>query len=79
MKIRKTVTEKKRMANRGNAKKSRGPNTERGKKHSRFNAIKGGLFAKFLVLWAVDGDDGEEDFAKLHANLKREYRPAGTH
>ena len=77
MKIRKTVTEKKRMANRGNAKKSHGPNTERGKKNSRFNAIKGGLFAKFLVLGQVDGDDSGEEFAKLHANLKREYRPQG--
>ena len=77
MKIGKTVTEKKRMANRANAKKSRGPKTERGKKHSRFNAIKGGLFAKFLVMWTVDGDDGDGDFAKLHANLKREYWPQG--
>ena len=77
MKIRKTVTEKKRMANRGNAKKAHGPRTERGKKHSRFNAIKGGLFAKFLVMLTVDGPDGEGDFAKLHANLKREYWPQG--
>jgi hypothetical protein len=77
VKIRKTVTEKKRMANRGNAKKSHGPRTERGKKHSRFNAIKGGLFAKFLVLWQVDGEDSDEEFAKLYANLKLEYRPEG--
>ena len=77
MKIKKTVTERKLAANRRNGKRSTGPRTRRGKNNSRFNAIKGGLFAKFIVLFSVDGEDGGEDFAKLHANLKLEYRPEG--
>lgn len=78
MKRRKKVTENTLAANRRNAKRSTGPRTERGKAFSRFNAVRTGLFAKHVVIPGCDGDESEEEFARLLADVWREFRPEGT-
>jgi hypothetical protein len=71
------LSDRKQYANRRNAKKSTGPKTEQGKKHSSLNALKHGLFAKYIVIPAVDGEGAEEQFAKITSDLRREYKPVG--
>ena len=73
----KTLTEKTLTANRLNAKRSTGPRTERGKNTSKFNAVKAGLFAKQVVIPLCDGEGSEQQFARLLADLKQEFRPKG--
>jgi hypothetical protein len=60
-------------ANRENAKKSCGPRTPEGKRVSRMNAVKAGLFAKHLLL---PDDDGDE-FSRLRVEIHREWEPVG--
>ena len=64
-----SLSSKKLAANRRNAKRSTGPRTERGKKASRFNAVRTGLFAKHVVIPVCDGDRSGEQFDKLLADL----------
>jgi hypothetical protein len=66
------VSERKARTNRENAKKSTGPKTARGKRHSSFNAIKHGLLAK-KVLFAPDGKLANEDLQRLTENLRDAY------
>ena len=77
MRCMKTVTEKKLAANRLNAKRSTGPRTEIGKNTSRFNAVVLGLFAKEVVIPLCDGEEGEEQFARLLADLEQQFEPDG--
>lgn len=52
---------------------STGPRTAAGKKRSRRNALKHGIFSKHLIL------DGERcvDFEKLHEGLREHWQPEG--
>src|ERR1022692_3132186 len=77
MGCRKTVTELKRAANRRNAQRSTGPRTERGKDHSKFNAVRTGLFAKHVVIPLCDGEGSEEQFRALFVDLREEFQPEG--
>jgi hypothetical protein len=58
-------------ANRANAKRSTGPNTEAGKARSKMNAVKHGLAAKAIV---IEGEDPRE-FETLRAGLERDFDP----
>ncbi len=50
MKQKKTVTDAVRAANQANAQSSTGPKTDRGKAHSRNNALRHGILARNVVL-----------------------------
>lgn len=78
MKITKTVTEKKLVANRQNAQQSTGPRTDIGKSNARFNAVTLGLFAKHVVVPMCDGDGSKVEFRRLVADLQQEFQPVGT-
>jgi hypothetical protein len=54
MKIRTTSSDKKKAANKRNAQKSTGPNTDRGKLTSSRNSLKNGLFSRGLYVAEVD-------------------------
>jgi hypothetical protein len=72
------ISEAKREANRRNAQRSTGPNTDAGKNAVRFNAVTHGLFARSIV---VDGGDCREDFAEfadLLTRLHDEFDPLGA-
>src|SRR5271165_5257348 len=78
MKCRKAVTAEKVVANRRNAGRSTGPQTNRGKLAARFNAVTLGLFAKHVVIPICDGHGGEREFQKLLDDLQQEFQPVGT-
>jgi hypothetical protein len=65
-------TYKQKLANRANAQKSTGPNTEHGKARSKMNAVKHGLAGAQCVL--IEGEDPDE-FEALCADLIAKYRP----
>ena len=69
------VSARKREANRRNAKKSTGPRTARGKANVRFNALKHGLLATVVLLFA----NAEERpfFEQLLSRLWHSWRPVG--
>lgn len=69
-------SEKKLTANRENAKKSTGPRTERGKAHSRKNAIKHGLFARPAMDFFLQNESWPE-YEELLENLRAHYKPVG--
>lgn len=77
MKCKKTVTEKKRKANGVNSKDSTGPQSERGKNTSRFNAVVFGLFAKNVVIPLCDGEGSQAEFDRLLNDLQEEVQPEG--
>ena len=66
------VTEKKIAANRGNALKSTGPTSKRGKHFARVNALRHGLFAQSVIL--LPGED-PEDFIALRRAFRDSYQP----
>jgi hypothetical protein len=68
----KLVSERKRQANRENAKKSTGPKTAIGKRNSSFNATKHGMLAK-KILYGADGRLLNEDAKRLLEALREEY------
>jgi hypothetical protein len=65
------ATERQIIANRGNAKKSTGPRTGRGKALASMNALKHGLTAQTLL---IPGESAEE-FEALVVELYQEHRP----
>jgi hypothetical protein len=69
------VSERKRHANRLNARKSTGPRTEEGKKKSRWNALKHGLTGKSIL---VPGHENSKEFTKLLKAYMRTFRPKGA-
>src|SRR3954453_20274046 len=77
MKCSKAVTTKKVEANRKNASRSTGPQTNRGKRIARFNAVTLGLFAKHVVIPICDGHGSEKEFRRLLEDLQREFQPMG--
>ncbi|HET7208130.1 MAG TPA: hypothetical protein VFI95_16255 [Terriglobales bacterium] len=68
-KRRRPVSDRKREANRRNAKKSTGPKTLRGKANTRLNALKHGLLASAILLFA----NGEEKPVFEHI-LRQEWQ-----
>jgi hypothetical protein len=77
MRIKKTVTTRKRRANQTNSKRSTGPRTTWGKSHSRFNAVKQGLFAAEVVIPYCDGDEPVRNFSILLDQLIKDLHPNG--
>src|SRR5882724_10399351 len=73
----KRVSERKRMANRTNAKKSTGPKTRAGKDKSRMNAVKYGLTAEHLLIRGGELNENPEAFAQLTTGLREALRPVG--
>lgn len=65
------MTDKKLEANRRNARKSRGPKTEEGKRNSSKNAIRHGILANSIL---VEGESRERFVVFLNA-LVEEYAP----
>jgi hypothetical protein len=70
-------SEKRRTANRENAKKSTGPRTKRGKAYSRRNAIKHGLFARHFMDFVLQNESWSE-YEELLAGLRADYNPVGA-
>jgi hypothetical protein len=71
MKIQKTISEKVFAANRWNAQKSTGAKTATGKKNSRGNALKNGLFAS--ELYVAEGE--EQELQTLRREIGSELVP----
>jgi hypothetical protein len=72
------TSERKKEANRENAKYSAGPKTERGKRAVRDNALKHGFYATDAVIGHADGWEDTEEFNLLHDALKRDLNPEGA-
>ncbi len=64
-------------ANRGNALRSTGPKTERGKRTVARNALKHGILAREVVITAGDGEESLEEFHDLVEQLCDYYEPVG--
>ena len=73
----KTVSDKKRAANRRNVQKSTGPKTAKGKACSARNALKHGLLAKDVVIDTPDAAERQSDFDALLADLIAGLQPQG--
>jgi len=73
----KTVTPKKVAANRANAKFSKGPRTESGKRAARLNAVKFAFFSEELVIPLCDGEEALEKYSSLLNEVQQELQPAG--
>ncbi len=69
----KQITDRKRQANRENARKSTGPRTERGKARSAANATKHGLIAQNLLMPKDHLDENPADFEQLLDDLLQDY------
>jgi hypothetical protein len=67
-----TISERKLLANRENAKRSTGPRTAQGKSRSRFNATKHGLLSK-QILFSPDGKLLDEGLYELLESLRNKY------
>jgi hypothetical protein len=65
-----SVSERKRQANRENSKKSTGPKTTRGKRNSSFNAVKHGLLVQRII---IETDDTAERLNQFAAGLYDRY------
>jgi hypothetical protein len=65
-------------ANRKNSQHSTGPKTPAGKKRSRWNAVRHGLFAKHVVINTGALRESREEFDQLCAALRRDLTPKGA-
>ena len=74
MKHHKTVTDAVRAANQANAKSSTGPKTDRGKEHSRNNALRHGILARNVVL---STHEQRAKYRELQHACKTEFSPKG--
>src|SRR5688572_7233527 len=68
------VSERKRAANRANARRSTGPKTEAGKARSAMNALRHGLAARASLL---PGEDGRE-LLSFAGEMEADLRPRGA-
>jgi hypothetical protein len=68
------VSDKKRAANRANAQKSTGPRSERGRQHSRRNAIKHGFFTTISIA-DLEKVPGYQQLQTILEELGRRYAP----
>ncbi len=66
------VSERKRAANRANAQKSTGPRTPKGKRISRFNALRHGLLSRHAMLDG-EGNPPDEGMQVLMQSLREKY------
>ena len=73
--VKKRVTPKLLLAVQSNGRKSRGPRTELGKRHSSLNAIKQGAFAQVSLAHMQALGEDPADFAKLLASLRQAFSP----
>jgi hypothetical protein len=73
----KSISDRKRIANRQNARRSTGPRTEAGKGRSRWNAIKHGLLLKVPANHWPYVTDGPEPFQELVKSLIVHFAPVG--
>ena len=67
------ATEKQVVANRRNAKRSTGPQSEGGRRRASGNSLKHGITAQSVVL----KDEDPEEFARLHQSYHETYAPEG--
>ena len=68
-------SERKRLSNLANARKSTGPKTPEGMAKSAQNARKHGILANEVVVKGGDGAENAGDFAQLVANLHAQLQP----
>jgi hypothetical protein len=68
-------SERKRQANRENAKNSTGPKTPRGKDWSRYNSLKHGLYTSDVVIRHGDARENQEEYDILLDGLVRAWQP----
>jgi hypothetical protein len=73
----KPVSDRKRLANRRNAKRSTGPTTPEGKARSSRNAVKHGLLTADVVVNTGDGAERPGEFHALLDHLVEEFEPRG--
>jgi hypothetical protein len=73
--VRKKVSQKLLAAVRSNGRKSRGPRTESGKRHSSLNAIQHGAFARVSPAHMKALGENFSDFAQLLASLREAFNP----
>ena len=71
-----TISERKLIANRQNAKKSTGPKTLRGKAYSRSNALTRGLFCRSLRDCEALAEDPQE-YERMLKGLREQHQPIG--
>jgi len=69
------TSERKKQANRENARHSTGPKTAYGKAWVRLNALKHGFYASDVVIPLGDGKESQEEFDLLHEGLRRAWAP----
>jgi hypothetical protein len=74
MKIKKSISDDVRKANRVNAQSSTGPRTERGKSNSSHNALRHGILARKLLL---ETHEQRAEFRELRHACKKEFSPEG--
>jgi len=74
----KPVSERKRKANRENAKKSTGPRSWAGKDESKMNAVTHGLLAEHLLITDGELKEDPEAFGRLLAGLREARQPVGA-
>ncbi|MGC1677754.1 MAG: hypothetical protein WA740_09485 [Candidatus Binataceae bacterium] len=72
------VSARKLAANRRNSSRSTGPRTARGKRRASLNALKHGMFAKELVLPALEGKNAAAEFRALLHALTSDLAPRGA-
>jgi hypothetical protein len=65
-------------ANRRNAQLSTGPRTEKGKIHSRRNALKHGILASALLITEGEGAEDPAEWDELLGALSRDLAPVGA-
>jgi len=73
--VKKRVTPKLLLAVQTNGRKSHGPRTELGKRHSSLNAIQHGAFAQVSLAHMQALGEDPADFAKLLESLRRAFNP----
>src|SRR5713226_9591564 len=71
------VSERKREANRKNAKNSTGPTTREGRERSKMNATTHGLSAEALLITVGELKEDPEAWAQLLSGLTEHYQPVG--
>jgi len=74
-KLKRVVSSKSIEANRGNALRSTGPRTRKGRNAVRWNALKHGLLAQSVVISSHEGEETAAQFRKLLIHLRKDLHP----